>query len=45
MTTEVVDHPIVFIVGAIDQTGKMMIEEFDKPTGTVRLRLGACNRN
>lgn len=45
MTTQTADLPIVFIVGATGQTGKMIIEEFDKHPGTVQLRLGVRNRD
>ena len=32
--------PIVFIIGATGQTGKLIIEEFDRHPGRVQLRLG-----
>lgn len=32
--------PVVFLVGATGQTGKLMVQEFDRHPGTVHLRLG-----
>ena len=33
------DLPIVFIVGATGQTGRLLIKEFDRHPGEVQLRL------
>ncbi|HEX8589788.1 NmrA family NAD(P)-binding protein [Pseudomonas sp.] len=45
MTQPTPELPIVFIVGATGQTGRLIIEAFDRNPGHVQLRLGVRNRD